>query len=50
MKNTVYGLKRLLGRKYRDPLVQKELRMLPYNVIETNHGNIGIKVIHLSVL
>ncbi|XP_017767886.1 PREDICTED: heat shock 70 kDa protein 4 [Nicrophorus vespilloides] len=48
MKNTVYGLKRLLGRKFRDPHVQKELKILPYNAIETANGNIGIKVNYLG--
>ena len=44
MKNTVYGLKRLIGRKYRDPHVQRELQMMPFNVIEAPQGKIGIKV------
>lgn len=44
MKNTVYGLKRLLGRKFRDPHVQRELQTLPYNMVEDRHGNINIKV------
>lgn len=44
MKNTVYGLKRLLGRKFRDPLVQREVKMLPYSVVEEKNGSIGIKV------
>lgn len=44
MKNTVYGLKRLLGRKFRDPHVQRELQTLPYNVVEDKNGNILIKV------
>lgn len=48
MKNTVYGLKRILGRKYRDPQVQRELQLLPFNVIETSNGNIGIKVHYLN--
>lgn len=44
MKNTVYNLKRLLGRKFRDPWVQKELQLLPFQVLETANGNIGLKV------
>lgn len=48
LKNTVYGLKRLLGRKFRDPHVQRELQMLPFNVIEISNGNIGIKVHYLN--
>ncbi|CAG9861697.1 unnamed protein product [Phyllotreta striolata] len=48
MKNTVYGLKRLLGRKYRDPHVQKEIQYLPYSVVEEKNGSIGIKVNYLN--
>ncbi|KAJ8962992.1 hypothetical protein NQ314_005631 [Rhamnusium bicolor] len=48
MKNTVYGLKRLLGRQFRDPHVQREIQMLPYNVIEEKNGSIGIKVNYLN--
>lgn len=44
MKNTVYGLKRLLGRKFRDPHVQREVQWLPFNILEDRNGNIGIKV------
>nr|CAI5825827.1 unnamed protein product [Callosobruchus analis] len=48
MKNTVYCLKRLLGRKFRDPHVQKELHLLPFTIIEEKGGNIGIKVRYLN--
>ncbi|XP_023018225.2 heat shock protein 70Cb isoform X1 [Leptinotarsa decemlineata] len=48
MKNTVYGLKRLLGRKFRDPHVQKEIQYLPYTVVEEKNGGIGIKVNYLN--
>lgn len=44
MKNTVYGLKRLLGRKFQDPHVQREIQSLPFNILEDKSGNIGIKV------
>ncbi|XP_066150208.1 heat shock 70 kDa protein 4 isoform X1 [Euwallacea fornicatus] len=48
MKNTVYGLKRLLGRKFKDPHVQRELQWLPFNILEDKNGNIGIKVNYLN--
>ncbi|WP_192573178.1 Hsp70 family protein [Candidatus Hodgkinia cicadicola] len=44
MKNTIYGFKRLLGRKYNDPFVQQELRYLPYQVLQQANGSLGIKV------
>ncbi|XP_065159658.1 heat shock 70 kDa protein 4L isoform X2 [Atheta coriaria] len=48
MKNTIFNIKRLLGRKFKDPLVQKEIASLPYNILETKNGNIGIKVQYLD--
>lgn len=44
MKNTVYGTKRLLGRKYNDPQVQKELSTLSYKTSQQPDGGIGIHV------
>ena len=44
MKNTVYNFKRLLGRKYNDPLAQRELQSLPFKTSPLPDGNIGIHV------
>lgn len=44
LENTVFGFKRLLGRTYKDPYVQKELKHLPYRVGPQPNGSIGIKV------
>ena len=35
-KNTVFDAKRLIGRKFKDEEVQKELPHLPYKVLENN--------------
>jgi Molecular chaperone len=44
VKNTIYGFKRLLGRKFNDPHVEKELNYLPFQMIKQPNGSIGIKV------
>lgn len=44
MKNTIHGFKRLLGRKYNDPQVQRELQTLPFKVTHQSDGSIGIHV------
>ncbi|XP_015608782.1 97 kDa heat shock protein isoform X2 [Cephus cinctus] len=48
MKNTISGFKRLLGRKYNDPYVQRELKSLPFKTSELPDGSIGIHVQYLG--
>uniref|UniRef100_U5EM97 Putative heat shock 70 kDa protein 4 n=1 Tax=Corethrella appendiculata TaxID=1370023 RepID=U5EM97_9DIPT len=48
MNNTVFGFKRLLGRKYNDPHVQHELRQIPYKVEQHPAGGVGIRVNYLD--
>ena len=38
-ENTVFSIKRLIGRKYREPEVQKALKVLPYKIIEKPNGD-----------
>eukprot|EP00211_Chloroparvula_japonica_P005187 CAMPEP_0119128188 /NCGR_PEP_ID=MMETSP1310-20130426/6436_1 /TAXON_ID=464262 /ORGANISM="Genus nov. species nov., Strain RCC2339" /LENGTH=861 /DNA_ID=CAMNT_0007118499 /DNA_START=116 /DNA_END=2701 /DNA_ORIENTATION=- len=44
VKNTVANLKRLVGRKYADPMVQRELEWLPFKVVEMEGGYVGVSV------
>ena len=32
--NTLYAVKRLVGRKFKDDVVQKDISMVPYKIIE----------------
>ncbi|XP_046748462.1 97 kDa heat shock protein isoform X2 [Diprion similis] len=48
MKNTISGFKRLLGRKYNDPHVQRELQSLGYKTSQQPDGSIGIHVHYLG--
>jgi len=43
-KSTVYSVKRLMGRKYKDPTVQKDIKWLPYEVAEGRDGMAIVKV------
>ena len=43
-KNTVYGFKNLLGRKFSDPYVQQEMKSLPFSIVAQRDDALGIKV------
>lgn len=39
--NTIYGVKRLIGRKYSDKEVQKDLDIMPFKIVKKN-GGVGV--------
>ncbi|MBZ9573073.1 molecular chaperone DnaK, partial [Patescibacteria group bacterium] len=43
-KNTIFAVKRFIGRSYSDPEVQKELKRLPYETRERNNGGVEIQM------
>ena len=43
-KNTIFAVKRFIGRRFSDPEVQKELKRLPYETRERADGGVEIKL------
>jgi len=43
-KNTIFSTKRLIGRKFSDPDVQKDKKLLPFEMRESKKGGIEIKL------
>ena len=42
-KETFYGIKRLIGRKFKDDMVQKDIKMVPYQIIQANNGDAWVE-------
>ena len=43
-KNTLYGVKRLIGRRFEEPMVQKDIAMVPYGIVKAKNGDAWVKV------
>ena len=41
--NTVYAVKRLIGRKFKDDVVQKDIKMVPYKIIAADNGDAWVE-------
>ncbi len=38
-ENTLFAIKRLIGRKFKDNVVQKDIKMVPYKIIAADNGD-----------
>ncbi|MFZ4076847.1 MAG: Hsp70 family protein, partial [Legionellaceae bacterium] len=43
-ENTLYAIKRLIGRRFEDPIVQKDIKMVPYKIIKADNGDAWVCV------
>ncbi len=42
--NTVYAVKRLIGRKFKDDVVQKDIKMVPYKIVGADNGDAWVEI------
>ena len=43
-ENTVFAIKRLIGRRYDDAEVQKAMKILPYKVVKADNGDAWVEI------
>lgn len=41
--NTLFAVKRLIGRRFKDDVVQRDIKMVPYSIIEADNGDAWVE-------
>jgi molecular chaperone DnaK len=42
-ENTLFAIKRLIGRRFKEKVVQKDIKMVPYKIIEAENGDAWVE-------
>src|SRR5216683_8107494 len=43
-QNTLFAIKRLIGRKFEDEIVQRDIKMVPYKIVRADNGDAWVEV------
>ncbi len=43
-KNTLYAIKRLIGRRYEDEEVQRDIKIMPFDIVRADNGDAWVEV------
>src|SRR5690606_9446639 len=43
-QNTLFAIKRLIGRRFEDDVVQRDIKMVPYKIIKADNGDAWVEV------
>ena len=41
--NTLFAIKRLIGRRFEDEVVQRDIKMVPYNIVKADNGDAWVE-------
>ncbi|HUF45116.1 MAG TPA: molecular chaperone DnaK, partial [Aestuariivirgaceae bacterium] len=42
-ENTIFAIKRLIGRRYEDPTVEKDKKLVPYKIVKADNGDAWVE-------
>lgn len=42
--NTLFAIKRLIGRQFNDDVVQKDIKMVPYKIVKADNGDAWVEI------
>src|ERR1700684_712894 len=43
-ERTIFAVKRLIGRRYEDPMVEKDKKLVPYKIVRAGNGDAWVEV------
>src|SRR5690242_9925034 len=43
-QNTLFAIKRLIGRKFEDEVVQRDIKMVPYKIVKAKNGDAWVQI------
>ena len=49
-ENTLYAIKRLIGRRFEEDAVQKDIKLVPYKIVKADNGDAWVEVRGITLL
>src|SRR5262249_3343688 len=43
-ERTIFAVKRLIGRRYDDPMVEKDKKLVPYKIVRASNGDAWVEI------